>query len=413
MTSPAFLKSKTRLTTRQAVALLTGFVLMLLSGLVNGWSIFVEPIEQELMLLRQDTALVFSISLSVSIGGQMLAGLLGKKLGHRIVYWMAALFSLIGFAGAARAGTIGEIYLFYGIFTGLAIGMIYNLVLTGILEQFTTSIHLITGILLMGFGIGPLILGVAATATINLFGWRITFLALGFLYAGLLLLASFVVAGSAKTAPAPGAAPKAATGMAPGAMLKTRTFWLFFLWCIMLGASSLIVVGHSSLIVRDVGMDFTMATFATGIVAVVSGGSRVVFGLLADKKGYNILKTILTFCALAGGVLLLLGYLQNWVPLVLLGYIFAGLTNGGSAVYICAFIQGHYGPAHYGMNMAITNLYMMAGSLIGTALAGSIKTQTGSYWPAFAVMVLYALVGVLASRLLSKAKYNGSEEKKC
>ncbi|MEF9865964.1 MAG: hypothetical protein RR814_05930, partial [Oscillospiraceae bacterium] len=74
MTSNAILKTENKLTLKQAAAVTAGVILMLLSGLVNGWSIFVEPIEKELHLLRQDTSLIFTISLSVSIGGQILSG---------------------------------------------------------------------------------------------------------------------------------------------------------------------------------------------------------------------------------------------------------------------------------------------------------------------------------------------------
>ncbi|MEG2924727.1 MAG: hypothetical protein RR848_09675, partial [Oscillospiraceae bacterium] len=94
----------------------------------------------------------------------------------------------------------------------------------------------------------------------------------------------------------------------------------------------------------------------------------------------------------------------NNVPLLALGYLFAGALNGGEAVYICSFVQQRYGMENYGINMAFTNIYMIFGSVFGTALAGAIKTQTGSYLPSFLLMLLYATLGAAFAFLLKRTE---------
>lgn len=401
MTWPGTLRKGKGYTPAQWRCLIAGFALMLLSGLVNGWSIFVEPIEADLHLLRQDTALVFTISLSVSIGGQMLAGALNRRLQSRVIYWLIAVFSLIGFFGTAAARGIWGIYLFYGVFSGLAIGMIYNLVLTGVVAQFESGTNLVSGILLMGFGMGPLVLGMAAAGMLAALGWRPTFAALAVFYALVLVAASFLIP-SRKSQDAP------ATGHTGGAttrqMLQSRPYQLFFLWCVALGAATLIVTGHSSLISRDIGANFATASLMTGLVAIASGLTRPVFGRLADVYGGGALKNLLTACSLLGSGAVLAGYAAGSLPLLALGFALAGAANGGNAVYICDFVQAGYGSAHYGMNMAVTNIYMILGSVLGTALAGAIKTQTGSYTPAFVLMLAFSALSGVFSLLLGRAQ---------
>lgn len=401
MTSHVILKTESKLTLRQAAAVVAGVVLMLLSGLVNGWSIFVEPIEKELHLLRQDTSLIFTISLSVSIGGQLLSGFLSKRVKTRWVYFLAAAFAVVGFVGASKATGLMQIYLYYGVFVGLTIGMLYNLVLTNVIAMFHSNISLISGILLMGFGMGTLVLGSIATALINRFGWRTTFAILAVVYAALLAAASFVILPARKAAS--GAAVKA-PGVQPTAMLRARSFRYFFGWCIVISSCNLIVIGHSSLISRDIGASFVLASFLTGMASMASGLSRVVFGRFSDKFGIGKLEGILTAGSAAAALVILAGYFLGNVPLLALGYILAGALNGGEAVYICTFVQQRYGMEHYGINMAFTNIYMIFGSVFGTALAGAVKTQTGSYLPAFLLMLLYAALGTVCALLLKRTE---------
>lgn len=406
MTSNAILKKRNPYSATQWRVLIAGFSLMLLSGLVNGWSIFVEPIENDLNLLRQDTSLVFTISLSVSIGGQMLAGALNRRLQSRTIYWMIALLSLIGFIGTSLASGIWGIYLFYGVFSGLAIGMIYNLVLTGVVAQFAEGTNFVSGIMLMGFGVGPLVLGMAAAALISAAGWRMTFALLAVFYAALLVIASFLIPSTrSQDIPASGAI----AGVSTKKMLCARPYQFFFFWCVMLGSAVLIITGHSSLIARDIGASFAGASFMTGVVSIASGVSRPFFGRLADKRGGDVLKSALTVSALLGSVAVLSGYFLESMAMLSIGYLLMGAANGGNAVYICDFVRSRYGSAHYGMNMAVTNIYMILGSFMGTALAGTIKTRTGEYTIAFIVMLGFSLFSVLFAFLLGRSERSGQE----
>jgi MFS family permease len=393
-------KGKKPFTARQWRALIAGFALMLLSGLVNGWSIFAESIESDLRLSRQDTALVFTISLSVSIGGQILAGALNRRVQSRYIYWLIIAFSFIGFFGASMAKGIWSVYLFYGVFSGLAIGMIYNLTLTGVAAQFESDANLISGVLLMGFGVGPLALGMAAAMSMDVIGWRGVFAALAALYAVLLLGASSLI----PSRKSQDAAAKGVGGATTWRMLKSRPYHYFFLWCVALGAATLILIGHSSLISRDIGASFAVASLMTGVVSVASGASRPIFGRVADLHGGAVLKNILTACCALGSAAALVGYVTGALWPLAIGYLLLGAAHGGHAVYICDFVQEKYGGAYYGMNMAVTNIYMILGSTLGAALAGAIKTQTGQYSLAFAVMLVFSAFSVLFSLLLDKTR---------
>jgi OFA family oxalate/formate antiporter-like MFS transporter len=331
----------------------------------------------------------------------MLSGALNRKMQSRTIYWIIAAISLVGFCGTSAAKGIWGIYLFYGVFSGLAIGMIYNLVLTVVTAQFESNLSLVSGILLMGFGVGPLVLGMAAAALLGAVGWRYTFAVLAVVYASILVAASLLIP-SRKNQDEPAAGNTG--GVKTGQMLKNRPYQYFFLWCVVLGSAVLILIGHSSLISRDIGASVATASLMTGVVSVASGVSRPFFGRLADTKGSSALKDILAVCCALGSVAVFAGYIGGSMVLLALGYVLTGAANGGNAVYICSFVQERYGNAHYGMNMAVANIYMILGSLFGTALAGTIKTQTGSYTFAFVVMMAFSALSILFGLLLGRAQ---------
>ncbi|HBN95897.1 MAG TPA: hypothetical protein DDZ66_06330, partial [Firmicutes bacterium] len=130
--------------------LLIGFLIMVLAGLIFSWSIFITPIEKDLGFNRKDTSLVFTISLSISILGQIFAGFLKKKTNSFIVFGIPAVLFFLGFTFAARVQTITSLYLSYGLLVGFGIGMVYNAVLAYALDHFTKNLGLASGLLLMG-----------------------------------------------------------------------------------------------------------------------------------------------------------------------------------------------------------------------------------------------------------------------
>lgn len=370
-----------------------GFFLMLFAGLIYSWSIFISPIENELGFLRKDTALVFTISLSISILGQITAGALKRKFSTTVVFGIPAVLFISGFFLASRITSIFGLYLSYGAMVGFAIGMIYNAVMAYSLDYFPKRVGFISGVLLMGFGMGGLILGTLATLLIERMGWRPVFIGFGVVFSLLSAAAIFVY--KTKDGLKPHELHKAGTGETPKQMVGSFPYILLFFWLLSTASASLTVIGHSALIAADLGANPYMAALAAGLISVLNGLSRPFFGRLYEIIGQRKLRLILTLASVSAGAFSLLGYAIGSLGVVLVGYMCAGLENGGNAVYASTYIKERYGQKNYGMNLGITNLHMIMASFLGNGLAGQIKTGTGSYQGGLTMMLGYGLLAAL------------------
>ena len=72
-------------------------------------------------------------------------------------------------------------------------------------------------------------------------------------------------------------------------MIKQPSFWLYFIWAIVISAAGLVLVSQANGIAKEVGTTVDQGTIATvvGLISIMNGIGRVIFGGLFDKKGYR------------------------------------------------------------------------------------------------------------------------------
>ena len=92
--------------------------------------------------------------------GAVIGSQIEKAIGVRSTLVIAALMFLGGFVGAGLfgSGSIAAVYLCYGVLGGLAVGIGYNSVIATTNMWFPDKVGFSSGVLMMGFGLGSLIL---------------------------------------------------------------------------------------------------------------------------------------------------------------------------------------------------------------------------------------------------------------
>ncbi len=390
----------------QGLVFCCGFLLMLCAGLVFSWSVFAGPIEAELGFTRQQTSLVFPFSLSVSILGQMIAGVIQKKGDPRYCFLLSAALFLSGFWLAARSMSIGQLLMGYGILAGLAIGIIFNTVLSNATSCFPNNENLATGLLLGGFGLGSMVLGSMAAGVIQTAGWRAVFAAFAAGYTVLSLLGAVAIRPAARGAGE--SATAAQQDASPTQLLRLASYRAFFLWSVTLVGGALVVSGHAALCVAELNADPMLAALAVTANSLPNVLARMVFGYSYQRLGERWCKWLLTLLALSGGLLCLLAYAAGSLAGLLVAFALLGAVNGGNSVVGTAYIRESFGRSHFSGNIALTNLHLAIASFMGPAVAGAIRTRAGSYTPVFAAMVLIAVAA--AALLALSLRYAGKEK---
>ena len=137
-----------------------GCVVLLFSGLVYAWSVLSGPIAAEFP--RWTTAqlsLTFTIVMSFFCLGGLTCGALSARISPRIFLWISALLFLAGFLLTASMRSLPMLYVGFGVVCGLASGFSYNAVLGTVGAWFPDKQGLVSGILLMGFGLSSFLIG--------------------------------------------------------------------------------------------------------------------------------------------------------------------------------------------------------------------------------------------------------------
>src|SRR5690554_6732381 len=136
-----------------------GTLLQVVLGTVYAWSFFQRPISVEYGWSNVQTMWIFSLAilflgLSAAVGGIILL-----KYGPRKLASIGALLYGVGYLVSAYALHISSLYLFYlgfGVIGGIGLGLGYVTPVATALKWFPDKKGFITGMVVMGFGLGAL-----------------------------------------------------------------------------------------------------------------------------------------------------------------------------------------------------------------------------------------------------------------
>jgi OFA family oxalate/formate antiporter-like MFS transporter len=162
-----------------------GVVIQLLLGTVYAWSVFVKPIMAATGWEKTAVATTFMIiigmiGLSAAFGG-MLVDKKGPRFAATLGVILYGIGTMLAFV-AIKSGNIWILYLGYGVIGGAGNGLAYVVPIATLIRWFPDRRGLITGLAVMGFGLGAFFVGKIVPGLINSMGVATAFLALGIVY---------------------------------------------------------------------------------------------------------------------------------------------------------------------------------------------------------------------------------------
>ncbi len=390
--------------------LVVGIVLLLFLGLIYAWSIFRAPLNEIFsMWTASDLSLTFTLSIIFFCLGGFVSGKLSAKIKHQFIVLIAAVLMFVGFASVSTldaadpSGSLIKLYLCYGVLCGLGVGMGYNAIISAVTRWFPGQTGLASGLLLMGFGFGGLILGSIVNMLAESIGLLTTFMVLAVICAAVLAAGSFFI-----KAPAAPLAPKAGASASQegkrnytaGQMVKTAAFWLFFLWSVVICSAGLLVINSAATIAVAFGAPAVLGL----LVSVFNGAGRVMIGTLFDKGGRNRAMSVNALILLVAGILLVLGAYTVSVVLVFVGLLMVGISYGGSPSLSSAVTNAFYGPENYAVNFSITNFLLIPAAIIGPMISSALQESAGgAYDTTFIMIVVLAVAAVVINLALNRA----------
>jgi MFS transporter, OFA family, oxalate/formate antiporter len=387
---------------------IVGIVLFLFLGLLYAWSLFIAPLEKEFLWTRTQTSLIFTISIIFFCLGGIAGGFITGRKSPGFTILISAVLLLFGFAASSRINTLPAIFVTYGVISGFGIGLSYNAVISSVTRWFPEKPGVISGLLLMGFGLGGFLLGSTANMLIASMGWRQTFLLLGIAFGIVVFIGSLILKFPPSDYVFPAAAAKAKNAGIEGMeinsslMLKRSTFWIYLVWSILSTAMGLAMIGHAAPFAKDLHATAELGAFAVGMISVCNGLGRVTLGAICDRIGLKKTMTIVNSTYIIASVLLLSALMYQSTNLLLAGFAFIGLSYGGVPTMNTVFVNSFYGKKYFPQNLGLVNTSLIGAAILGPFVAGTLHTTTGSYLSTLYALGVCAIVALGVNFLIKK-----------
>jgi len=404
------------MTNKRWLYLCMGTLTLLFLGLIYAWSIFRTPFgEMYPEWSISQLSLTFTISMIFFCLGGFAGGLMSKRLSIKARLLMSAVMLLVGFFAVSLmkaespASSLVMLYVFYGVFGGGGVGVAYNGVIGTINKWFPDKVGLASGIMLMGFGLGGLVLGSVVNSMIGSMGLLPVFRALGIAICIVCVLAAVIIRSPSAEDSAALAGLSAIKdrgseeeirNYTAGEMMKTAKFWIFVVWTILLNSAGLLVINSAA----NISVAFGGAAILGMIVSLFNGAGRIVAGNNFDRRGRFFSTLVNNAFMLAAGILLTLGGMSGKYIFILCGLVFVGLAYGGCPTITSAYINKAFGPANFPTNFSIANFSLIPAATIGPMISSALlESAGGSYQTNFYAIIGFSLAAAVFWLLLNRA----------
>lgn len=393
-------------------------------GTVYAWSFFQTPITE--LVGWSNTQVAWAFSLSIFMLGVMAAwgGTKIDKYGPRRLAMIGGVMYALGYivsAYALSSGTLWLLYVAFGVVGGSGLGLAYVTPVATVSKWFTEKQGLATGMVVMGFGLGALVMSkLLAPLFLELSSHNLskTFLYIGFTLIILLpLAASFLqLPPSEKKELKTESTPS----ISPYKFIFSKSFiTLWFIFMINIVAGMIFISFQSPLLqdllklkmpvstnFSDPGVVDTLSAAGATLIAISSifnGLGRFFWGGVSDRIGR--ITTFRILLALQALIFVALIFVSQ--PVLFFVFVcIVMLSYGGGFGVIPSLINDSYGaklmPSLYGAVLTAWGVGGIIGPQIVAFMKDNYPENAGFY--AFVIGSVLLLIGLGLSYLYKESK---------
>lgn len=408
---------------RKWLIAIMGTLTQLSLGTVYAWSFFQTPITE--MAGWSNTQVAWAFSLSIFMLGVMAAwgGAKIDKYGPRKLAITGGVMYALGYiisAYALSSGTLWLLYLAFGVLGGSGLGLAYVTPVATVSKWFTKNQGLATGMVVMGFGLGALVMSkLLAPFFLQLSSNN---LSITFLYIGLTLIVVLPISASfmqlpptdVKDAETETKQSTVSVGSSASKLILSKSFiiiWLMFMINVVAG---MIFISFQSPLLQDIlklqmpANDLADASVIASLNAagatliavssIFNGLGRFFWGAVSDKIGR--ITTFRLLLALQAVIFVALVFVSH--PLLFSVFVcIVLLCYGGGFGVIPSLINDSYGaklmPVLYGAALTAWGVGGIIGPQIVAFMKDNYADDAGLY--AFVIGSITLVLGLVLSYL--------------
>ena len=334
---------------------------MMIAGLVYAWSaISPDLIKSFGNIPNSRSSLVFTVCMIFFCLGGLIAGKLSSKTSRENIITIGVLFVSLGLVISAGVKSFNLLFITYSFLCGIGSGFIYNAGLGLVVFIDEKKIGMISGILLMAYGIGGFLMGFiySALSTI-LSSYRQIFIALGIVFGLFRFFSSFFINIKDDTK------QNVIKNDHKNKALKSFDFYLYFLWTTVLSGIGIAIIAHADKIISSQVQDDILKYLSvlSGTAALSNGVVRVLHGFLLDKfKLKNMIFLAPIMFITTYGILSLTSKIKVNLLIAIIILILGGASFASLPPMNSTFMKKVFGKEEYSFNLALVNLNILIAS---------------------------------------------------
>lgn len=387
-----------------------GLGINLALGVLYAWSMFKDAITKEFVNDRvgwkaSDLNDPYTLCCLVFAAAMIVAGRCQDKLGPRVTATLGGV--LIG-AGMILVSTTTNYNLWllgFGVLGGLGMGFGYSSTTPPALKWFPPAkTGLIAGLVVAGFGLAPVYLAPLSKYLVENYQLQKSMLILGIgFFVVIVGLAQLLrnpppgyVAGAASSANKP-----ASTGLTPGEVLRTPTFWILWVIYFAGAGAGLMVISSISGMAKTTMKE--AAFIAVAVMAIGNAGGRVAAGLLSDKIGrrWTLMLVLLFQAVLMFIAIPVTKSTEGEKYVIVLVATLIGFNYGANLTLFPSFAKDLWGLKNFGMNYGILFTAWGAGSTL-SAVAQRLKANSGNFDSSFQSAAALLILGAVLTLFIKQ-----------
>jgi MFS family permease len=388
------------------VIITVSFLIMVVTqGTRPTYGVFFIPMIADFNWGRALISGAFSLSLGLEGIIGIVMGWLNDKFGPRLVLTLSVFFLGLSYGLMSMMGNLWQLYVFYGLISGLAFSGTYVPLVSTVARWFIGRRSAMTGLVVAGIGIGSIITPPVIERLIYGYGWRCSYLILSITVLVVGIVGSqFLRQNSGRVHQRFYGETefidqhRNTDGMTLVGAMQTRQFWMFSGIMACLGYSIFTAMVHIAPQAIDLGFSsFTSA----GILAAMGGSSiagNILLGNLADRIGNR--RTFMFGFFLTAVFYFVLIFAKDVSVIYLIAIIF-GIAYGGMGSSESPLVAKLFGLRSHGLIFGVSCFAFTSGASLGPYLTGLFFDTLGNYRVALIICAVVGVIGLVLATFIT------------
>jgi MFS family permease len=374
--------------------ILLGILIMMCLGTVYSYGVLRLAVERHYGAGSMLGGLPYMTSLASYAVFMFLTGRHLERFDPRTVLIAGGLLVALGWILSAYAPTIYILTLTYGVISGAGVGIAYGVPMTAVSKWFPERKGLAVGLVLVGFGLSPVVTAPLIRQLIDAFGLQSTFLSIGASFGILIPLLSLPFRYPELSAEViEGAEVTSSSGLDTRDMVKSKGFKALYLNFVIGSMIGLMMIGLTTAAgTVMIGLASSEVTSLMVLFALFNGAGRPIFGLITDRFSSKR-AMLLSYLLILAAALLMLTAKEGDSLKYAVSFSTFWFNLGGWLAIAPTSTSAMFGSRSYSRNYGVVFTAYGIGAIAGVLASGLLLDVFGSMANVFFFVAFLCILG--------------------